>query len=1234
MPDEPDDGATQAAPLQATQAAPSQAVPSQATQAAPSQGFGGPPSFPPPLPPTPFGVPPSAELATMAAPSQAQDVAASQVQDVAASQAQDVAASQSTMAAPSQGFAGDFGLPPMASLAPPPLASLAPPTLGGPPEMPEEPVARYILDVEIARGGMGRVVEAMDTTLGRIVAFKEALTTDSDSLKRFAREVRITARLEHPAIVPVHDAGVSPSGAPFYVMRKIGGRPLERLVAMAASLEERLALVPHIVASAQAIAHAHERGIVHRDIKPSNILVGELGETIVIDWGLAKVIGEPDEHDPTVKPLVDLSDSLKTRVGIVYGTPGFMAPEQLRGAPVDEKCDVYALGATLYHLLARKPPHHAKTADEMMKAAVAAPPTPVRELVTGVPPELATIVDKALAHDPRTRYQNAKALAEDLQRFLTGQLIASHHYTAREKLVRFLRKHRQTVLALGGAAVVLLVLGIFAIRRIVVERDRADAEAHHATDEAKAADAARRVSEQRADQLLISEARTLAATEPTRAVALVKPLAQRDWRDVRAIAATAKAHGIAWSLPAPAEPVAFFALEGGRGAIAAGTDGALWRYDLPAHQATLLATIPGLAGALEVNGSIAAWHGRSLDIYPLGGGRSLAGGAPRTVTTDQPITAATANASKLYWTDASHAVWSLDLDLTDAIPAALPAAGKATLLAVSPGGHWLALGNEDGVSVLDLVTPGATPASLVERPCVALDWSANGVYLAALVGADDDHIAYDFPIDGSGGGALFRDAVGASTKIALGIDGIYTIGPSGVRTVTRTAKSRARLAGSVPIGFATARGDVLLAADNGGIVALAGDGDVRLELKDASIKAIAASRDAPYVLALTEGRLLVWNLDDVQPRPLTHDPPSGAELAGSQLFLSFDGAPTLLRDLASDRRRELPAWPPLRMVVATPGAAIVVDSGHRAHLMMPTGAPIDLEGDTDLAVLATPTTALLARDDGTLDALDFTTRARKTLVAHTSHLIGIAAGRGTHSWVAAAFVDGTLWRKDLASGTEQTIARQPALAIDDLAERDGQLVVLADGTVAYLAGMEVRAWTPPTEGSPAGVIVTWVTLPSMLANLGVADDETVIAFSESGTAYAFPRSDPAAYVTQQLGGAMHASMATGAGLVTAIDHASVTVYDPILRAAWVVATPPPAPPDGGPRMNALDEPLPPVSFSSPQLSSDGRWLVAHTPEGLVGWDLGTPIGPEATAKWLDSLTNATVTPDAARLVWK
>src|SRR5262249_40933188 len=154
---------------------------------------------------------------------------------------------------------------------------------------------------------------------------------------------------------------------------------------------------------------------VHRDIKPTNILVGESGETIVIDWGLAKAIGDPDDPPDQASPLPPPTTSMQTRTGVVFGTPGFMAPEQLHGAPLDERGDVYALGATLYHLLARRPPHYSHDPAAMMRAAVEGPPTPLREIVPGVPPELATIVDKALAHDRAARYPNAGRLADDLE---------------------------------------------------------------------------------------------------------------------------------------------------------------------------------------------------------------------------------------------------------------------------------------------------------------------------------------------------------------------------------------------------------------------------------------------------------------------------------------------------------------------------------------------------------------------------------------------------------------------------------------------------------------------------------------------------------------------------------------------------------------------------------------------------------------------------------------------------
>lgn len=402
--------------------------------------------------------------------------------------------------------------------------------------------SRYVGGAEIARGGMGRVIEATDTLLARTVAVKEALTSDPETLRRFARETRITARLEHPSIVPVYDAGTDPA-APFYVMRRVTGRPLSGMITAANSLDERLALVPHVLACAQAIAHAHKRGVLHRDIKPNNILVGELGETVVIDWGIAKVIGETDPDDD-LPPLA--SDSLRTRIGTVSGTPGFMSPEQARGDDVGPSADVWALGATLYYLLARQMPHetHAKTPDDLLAYAAHRPVPPIASVIAGVPPELAAITERALAFEVSDRFPDAISFAEELSRFLTGQIVASHDYSVRERIVRWVKRHRAIVAVAALAITAVAVVSTLAIRRVVAARERADASAQQA-------EIARAKEHAHAEAELLARARAIATTNPTAAIAAIDQLPPTSPRagDADAIFATAVSHGgAAWGL--------------------------------------------------------------------------------------------------------------------------------------------------------------------------------------------------------------------------------------------------------------------------------------------------------------------------------------------------------------------------------------------------------------------------------------------------------------------------------------------------------------------------------------------------------------------------------------------------------------------------------------------------------------------------------------------------------------
>jgi eukaryotic-like serine/threonine-protein kinase len=244
---------------------------------------------------------------------------------------------------------------------------------------------RYELLGELARGGHGRILRARDTKLDRPVALK--LPLRPESARRFAHEARLTARLQHPAIVPLYEAGLAPSGEPFYVMKLVEGRSLRQVVEARPAFADRLALLPSVIAVADAVAYAHAQRVIHRDLKPGNVLVGDYGETVVLDWGVAADLGQPQSGAD------------------IQGTPAYMAPEQAAGQPGDERVDVYALGALLYHVLAGKPPYAG--ADDVMARVREAAPTPIEQLAPQTPDDLAGLVQKAMARAPEKRHPSA-----------------------------------------------------------------------------------------------------------------------------------------------------------------------------------------------------------------------------------------------------------------------------------------------------------------------------------------------------------------------------------------------------------------------------------------------------------------------------------------------------------------------------------------------------------------------------------------------------------------------------------------------------------------------------------------------------------------------------------------------------------------------------------------------------------------------------------------------------------
>jgi tetratricopeptide (TPR) repeat protein len=396
-------------------------------------------------------------------------------------------------------------------------ATLDAPALGELPPLPPVSAGHYRADHEIARGGMGRIVAAEDQRLGRPVALKELLEPSPEQIGRFHREALITARLQHPGIVPVYEAGCWPSGEPFFAMKLVSGRPLDRVIGETRTLEDRLALLPRVAAAADAIAYAHSQRVIHRDLKPANILIGDFGETVVIDWGLAKNLDDDDgplqsrpaaPSRPTRRMRAasaaspsatgrasERNASTLTVAGAVMGTPAYMAPEQARGEPVDQRADVFALGAMLYHLLAGVPPYNARTATDVIEAAAHGKVVPLGTRERGAPPDLVAIVERAMSPLPFDRYGDAGELASELRRFLTGQLVSAHRYTAAQRVGRFVRRHRAAVTIAVLAAIAFAAGSTFAVRRIMHERDAAD-------HERRVADTRRQAAEHLIDKML------------------------------------------------------------------------------------------------------------------------------------------------------------------------------------------------------------------------------------------------------------------------------------------------------------------------------------------------------------------------------------------------------------------------------------------------------------------------------------------------------------------------------------------------------------------------------------------------------------------------------------------------------------------------------------------------------------------------------------------------------------
>ena len=350
---------------------------------------------------------------------------------------------------------------------------------------------RYHLIEPHARGGLGEVYRARDLDLKRIVALKTIRprkTNQPANHDRFIFEAEITGSLEHPGIVPVHSLGKTEDQNPFYAMRFIRGESLSSAVKRFHQMHPNLRpdqylerefrqLMRQLIDCCNAMHYAHKRGVLHRDLKPDNIMIGAYGETLVVDWGLAKVMDEPVSSESVQEHPVDgFQSGSNTSQGSIVGTPMFMSPEQALGLNEELRptSDVYSLGAILFFIVSGKPPVEASTMREVVQRVQNGTLRGLREVAPVAPRPLVSIFEKATAREPGDRYQNARELADDVERWLSDELVHSHARaeSSTEKAGRLLRHYRSWTVAGFFSLLLISVISVVAVSLINRARRR------------------------------------------------------------------------------------------------------------------------------------------------------------------------------------------------------------------------------------------------------------------------------------------------------------------------------------------------------------------------------------------------------------------------------------------------------------------------------------------------------------------------------------------------------------------------------------------------------------------------------------------------------------------------------------------------------------------------------------------------------------------------------------------
>ena len=962
----------------------------------------------------------------------------------------------------------------------------APGVAAEPAELPPIDPDAYEVLGEIARGGMGRIVRARDRRLDRIVAIKQLLVRTPRLAALFEREVRITARLQHPSIVSVYEAGILPGGELVYAMRLVPGRSLRDVLRAPRALPERLAFLPAVIAVADALAYAHQQRVVHRDLKPGNVLVGDFGEVVVIDWGLARELDVPDDA-----------------AGAAEGTPAYMSPEAARGEPADERADVYAIGAILYEALAGAPPYAGDSATAVRAAVRDRPPPPIEQRAPGVPADLAAIVAKAMARAPADRYPSARELAEELRRFQTGQLVSAHAYSVAERAARWVRRHRAPV----GVAAVALVLGVVlaavGVARIVRERD---------------------LAADRADRLTLAQARLERDRDPIAALRTLLTLPRRSphWGAARVIAADAIAGGVATALPAGGDVVAV-GFDGDQPRVVA-------RGDVPVEIAFSAVAVSTDAAtiAVVVDGELRVWRD-GAEVLRVPASRAT----PRVAIAGDGSAVALAgrDLGVRAWTVADRVERAHDEAIRDVVAIAVsPGArtiaiardgrvellgaaartivttGRVVGLALAGDGTLVAIADEDGIVRLD---DGAGPPVLLrhDTPVRALGVAGDAAWIATGAG----RLVRVWSRDGSLHHEL-RGHRAEVTAVAVSADGatVVSADPGGARRWDVAAAGAARLRGAGAAGLQLAGDDGWLAAvgadgavwrwqpgadhgerlgahsaaaatvavDDGAVVSGGDDRTVRVWSRDGTTRVLGAHGGAVRAVAIARGhaasggddRLVrLWDLAGGGERVLgRHEAPVTA--------LGFTGDGGRVVSIAA----EPVAWswslagePPRRLELTGAATALAIGPGGVIA--------IGTRGGDVVSWQATGAAEVAARHDGAVRELAFSpdgtqiasagddgrvivARAgapARVLAGHDDLAVAVAFSPDGRT-VASGGEDGTVRVWDVGSGEGRTLAAGAWVA--DVRFADGGDAVIATGGDGV-----VRRWRDDLPRDPAAL---------------------------------------------------------------------------------------------------------------------------------------------------------------------